>query len=305
MAFARWRKCDFQVHTPRDPNWIGARPIGIGQDLAGTPASAADVDQQREDWADQFIEACVQRGLGAVAITDHHEMIMVPYIQRAVERRRFADNDFDLWVFPGMELTARHGVQCLILFDASLSEDWRKEAQSRLGIVTADLDEKAQQAPKVTQLADAYPDIAETLDHIEQLRGRYIILPNVSQGGQHTVLTNGAHADFKRMPYVGGYLDRGFNIDNIGPTNKRRLSGKDAAWGDRFIYPIPTSDARSADFAALGTNDCWIKLAEPTAEAIRQAFLGYPSRISITRPVVANLSIKSASLSVRLPDPGR
>lgn len=297
MAFARWRKCDFQVHTPRDPNWIGPRPIGIGQDLAGTPATGTDVDQQREDWADQFVDACAQRGLGAVAITDHHEMIMVPYIQRAVERRRFADNDFDLWIFPGMELTARHGVQCLIIFDASLSEDWRKEAQSRLGIVTADLDEKAQQAPKVTQLADAYPDIAETLDHIEQLRGRYIVLPNVSQGGQHTVLTNGAHADFKRMSYVGGYLDRGFNIDNIGPTNKRRLSGKDAAWGDRFIYPIPTSDSRSADFAPLGTNDCWIKLAEPTAEAIRQAFLGYPSRISITRPVVANLSIKSVRIA--------
>jgi type III restriction enzyme len=196
-----------------------------------------------------------------------------------------------------MELTARHGVQCLIIFDASLSEEWRKEAQSRLGIVTADLDEKAQQAPKVSQLIDAYPDIAETLDHIEQLKGRYIVLPNVSQGGQHTVLTSGAHADFKRMPYVGGYLDRGFNIDNIGATNKRRLSGKDAAWGNRFIYPIPTSDSRSADFATLGTNDCWIKLAEPTAEAIRQAFLGYPSRISISRPTVANLSIKSIQIA--------
>ena len=298
MAFAYWRKCDFQVHSPRDPNWVGPRPIGIGQDLGGVPATAADVDQQREDWADQFVDACAQRGLGAVALTDHHEMIMVPYVQRAVERRVFRENSFDLWVFPGMELTARNGVQCLIIFDASLSDEWRKEAQGRLGIVTADLDEKAQQAPRVTQLAHSYPDIAEMLDHIEQLKGRYIVLPNVSQGGQHTVLTNGAHADFKRMSYVGGYLDRGQNIDNnIGPTNKRRLSGKDAAWGDRFIYPMPTSDSRSADFAALGTNDCWIKLAEPTAEAIRQAFLGYPSRISITRPAVANLSIKSVRIA--------
>jgi type III restriction enzyme len=297
MSFAFWRRCDFQVHTPRDPNWTGARPIGVRQNLAGVAATANDVDQQREEWADRLIDACAQRSLGAIAVTDHHEMIMVPYVQRAAERRRFRDGDFDLWVFPGMELTARNGVQCLIIFDAALPEEWRREAQSRLGIVTADLDEKAQQAPKVTQLVYDYADIAEALDHIGQLKGRYIVLPNVSQGGQHTVLTNGAHADFKRMPYVGGYLDRGQNIDNIGATNKRRLSGKDAAWGDRFIYPMPTSDSRSADFAALGTNDCWIKLAEPTAEAIRQAFLGYQSRISIAPPAVANLSIKSVRIA--------
>lgn len=27
MNYAHWKKCDFQVHTPRDSNWTGARPI--------------------------------------------------------------------------------------------------------------------------------------------------------------------------------------------------------------------------------------------------------------------------------------
>src|SRR4029077_20650435 len=68
---------------------------------------------------------------------------------------------------------------------------------------------------------------------IEGLRGRYIVLPNVSQGGNHTVLTDGAHADFRRMPYVGGYLDQGQTINTVGAKNRRPLSGEDKTWSSR------------------------------------------------------------------------
>jgi type III restriction enzyme len=90
MSFAYWRKCDFQVHTPRDPNWQGARPIGIGEDLDGTPATSADVDADRQRWADDFVDQCARRGLEAIALTDHHEMVMVPYVQAAIASRSVA-----------------------------------------------------------------------------------------------------------------------------------------------------------------------------------------------------------------------
>jgi len=295
MNFAFWRKCDFQLHTPRDPNWTGARPIGLGEDMNGEPATTVDVDRERQVWADSFVDRCAARGLEAIAITDHHEMVMIPYVQEAIARRKAADPSFDLWLFPGMELTARNGVQCLILFDADLPEEWRREVLGKLGIVIADLDDKAIKAKRVTQLACSYPEIADELDTVQGLVGRYIVLPNVSQGGRHTVVRDGAHADFKKMTYVGGYLDNGQTIDTLN-SNRTRLSGKDPMWGDRFIYPLPTSDARSADMAKVGTNNCWIKLAAPTAEAIRQAFLGYQSRISVGRPNVSNLSVSAIRL---------
>ena len=74
---------------------------------------------------------------------------------------------------------------------------------------------------------------------------------------------------------------------------QRRLSGDVKDWSTREIYPIPTSDSRSADYAALGQNDTWIKLAAPTAEAIRQAFLGRRSRISIREPQLPSLVVGS------------
>lgn len=296
MSFAYWRKCDFQLHTPRDPGWTGPRPIGIGLDMGGRAATAEDVDRERQAWAESFVDRCAARGLEAIALTDHHEMIMVPYVQQAISARRAADPTFDLWLFPGMELTARHGVQCLILFDADLAEEWRREAQGKLGIVLAELDDKAQQARRVIQLNVTYPEIATELDTLPGLVGRYIVLPNVSQGGRHTVLTDGDHADFKKMSYVGGYLDHGQTIDTLR-SNRVRLSGDDPMWGDRYIYPLPTSDSRTADMANVGTNNCWIKLSAPTAEAIRQAFLGYRSRISISRPALPNLSVTAIRLT--------
>lgn len=296
MSFAYWRKCDFQLHTPRDPNWSGTRPIGLGEDLNGQPATVADVDRERRVWADSFVDRCFVRGLEAIAVTDHHEMVMIPYVQEAITRRKASDPFFDLWLFPGMELTARNGWQCLLLFDADLSEEWRREALGKLGIVIADLDDKAIKARRVTQLNCSYPDIGAELDTVQGLVGRYIVLPNVSQGGRHTVIRDGAHADFKKMSYVGGYLDNGQTLDSL-QSNRTRLSGTDPMWGDRYIYPLPTSDARSADMANVGTNNCWIKLAAPTAEAIRQAFLGYQSRISVGRPNVSNLSVAAIRLT--------
>jgi len=297
MQFASWRKCDFQLHTPRDPNWQGKRPVGLGDETDSGPATQDDVDSARNAWAAEFVNMCAKRELRAVAITDHHEMVMIPYVRSVIAQRLSEDVNFDLWLFPGMELTCRNGVQCLILFDADLPDDWRVEAQSKLGITIPSLNVNAKQGPKVTQLDFPYPDISKRLDVVSELQGRYIVLPNVSQGGSHTVLTEGSHADFKAMSYIGGYVDAGQNIHTINGKNKRRLSGEEDIWGERFIYPLPTSDGRSADFSKVGTNSCWIKLAAPTAEAIRQAFLGHRSRIAINPPRTPTLSVNSIEVS--------
>ena len=250
----------------------------------------------RAQWAEEFVDQCVAKGLQAVALTDHHEMIMVPYVQTAILERKSADPDFDLWLFPGMELTARGGKQCLILFDADLSEEWREQAQGKLGIEYAGLEKLASVAPPVTQLTSTYPDIARLLDELEGLRGRYIVLPNLSQGNNHTVLTDGGHGDFRRMTYIGGYLDQDQTINTLSTRNRTRLSGTDRAWSRREVYPLPTSDSREATFGALGENSTWIKLSEPTAESIRQAFLGHRSRIRITPPRTPSLFIANAEV---------
>lgn len=146
MSFASWKKCDFQLHTPRDPNWQGERPVGIGDETESGPATQEQVTKMRLDWARTFIDRCVARGLEAIAITDHHEMVMFSYVKQEIAQRKGRDPSFNLWLFPGMELTCRNGVQCLILFDADLSDEWLRDAQTKLGISIASLNEKARTA---------------------------------------------------------------------------------------------------------------------------------------------------------------
>jgi type III restriction enzyme len=55
-------KVDFQVHTPRDPNWKGAE---------------CTTDEERVAYSKELIAACREKALDAIAITDHHEQVNI------------------------------------------------------------------------------------------------------------------------------------------------------------------------------------------------------------------------------------
>src|ERR1700743_567941 len=88
-------KCDFQVHSPRDINWEGDRPL--------TP-------EQRQLYAEEFIKKSREVGLTALAITDHHDFGFFSIIKDATNSER--DNNGQIYpitqriiVFPGLEMT--------------------------------------------------------------------------------------------------------------------------------------------------------------------------------------------------------
>ncbi len=65
---AHFHKCDFQVHTPRDASWVG---------------QGATTAEERQEFAEQLVVACRAKGIQAVAITDHHDIVFIEYIRRA------------------------------------------------------------------------------------------------------------------------------------------------------------------------------------------------------------------------------
>ena len=117
---AHFHACDFQVHTPRDRQWVGAGAV--------TPT-------EREEFASELVGACRARGLNGIAITDHHEMVMVPYIRAAAAAEvdttgsPLSPQD-KLVVFPGMELTLGVPCQALLLFDADFEEGFFQPGSS-------------------------------------------------------------------------------------------------------------------------------------------------------------------------------
>jgi AAA domain len=133
------------------------------------------------------------------------------------------------------------------------------------------------------------------LDKHAYLRNRYIILPNVSEGGGDTLLRHGNAAKYASMPCVGGYLDG--SVDQHGAGNKSICEGKASEYGNKRIALFQTSDNRSADHADLGKHTTWVKWAVPTAEALRQASLAQESRIAQRQPELPAVAITGLSVS--------
>ncbi len=132
------------------------------------------------------------------------------------------------------------------------------------------------------------------LDELAYCRGHYIILPHVGKDGQDSILRRGFQEHYRKMPCVGGYVDKAISPES-GYQNK--INGGDVHYGNKSIAVISTSDNRFEDGREFGQHSTWIKWAEPTAEAIRQACLAKESRISQTEPELPQIYIKSIDVT--------
>src|SRR2546427_9125425 len=145
---AHFHKCDFQVHTPRDSNWQGAGAV---------------TDDERRQYAQEFVDACRSKGIDAVAITDHHDLCFFKYIRAAAEMEtdeagKSVPPERQLTVFPGMELTLAVPCQALVILDADFPLDLLPLAVQALSVIPAP-DTEAQHAP------------TQRLEHIKTLQG--------------------------------------------------------------------------------------------------------------------------------------
>lgn len=283
---AHFFRSDFQVHTPRDTNWEGARTV---------------TEAERDVYAKKFVAACRERALDAVAITDHHDFVLFPYIKRAAANERdeagaLLPRNERLIVFPGLELTLGIPCQAILMLDAEFPEDRLQSVLDVLGVDAAPAD--ASRLPPVVRLdkLDDFTELYGLFDARAWLKGRYIILPNLTDGGHGGLMRKGMQTKYKSMPCVGGYLD-GVVEDKVGTGNRRIFDGSDPNWGNLRVALFQTSDSRSETFHELGKNSSWVKWAEPTAEAIRQACLAQDSRISQRLPQLPSVYISKVTIT--------
>lgn len=281
---AHYHRCDFQVHSPRDRQWNGKPSV---------------TEEERLEYAATLISACREKGLDAIAITDHHDMAFVRYVRQAAAEETDGDGNplaeqERIAIFPGIELTLAVPCQAIILLDADFEDNRFDAVMTALAINPApETDEKTSQTERLEHI-DSLKNLKAKLDEHSWLKDRYIIFPNVSGEGKFSLLRNGMAPKYKDMPFVGGYLDGSKDGLKAGTINI--LSGKEKAWGHKRIACIQTSDNRREDHNDLGVHSSWIKWASPTAEALRQACLAQESRISDSEPSISSVVITSISV---------
>lgn len=282
---AHYFRCDFQVHTPRDVNWNGTRPVS---------------DDERRAWAREFVKACREKALDAVAITDHHDFAMVRYVREAAavevgEDGQPLPKERRLVVFPGLELTLSVPCQALLILDSDYPTERLDAVLTRLAVAV--VDPSMDRLPHVTAIDIALlSELYDELNKDSWLRGNYIIFPNVTDGGHQTLLRSHMHHKYKEMPCVGGYLD-GTVETKVGEGNRKILGGLNQDYGNKRLALIQTSDSRSATYEDLGRHTTWIKWSVPTAEALRQACLAQESRIAHSRPGLPTIWVSRISVT--------
>jgi type III restriction enzyme len=285
---AHYRKCDFQVHTPRDERWTGG-------DAIDPPA--------RRAYAEELVLACRAKGVGAIAITDHHDFAFFPYIREAAAQETDGSGQLmpeadRLIVFPGLELTLTSpACQALLILDSDFPDNLFASVLTVLAI-TQHPDVASRHAPVQRIPQAVVSDLSQLYDLLNNqphLRDRFVVFPNVSETGHGTLLRTGFHHYYKSMPCVGGYVDG--SVEKFGKGNRAIVNGEDRNYGFKSIAVFQTSDNRKRDHAALGRHSTWVKWSEPTAEALRQACLAKESRLSLTDPTLPELYVGTISIS--------
>lgn len=281
-------KCDLQIHSPRDRNWKGGPAVTEGE---------------RVEFAKKFVKECRSAGLQAIAISDHHDLVFFEYIKRASIEERNSDGDLiaendRLIIFPAIELTLNSPpIQGILILDANFSESLFPTVLGALSIAQAPkTDSKTNKTNGITQNSVANLNkLYEKLDDTDGLKGRYVFFPHIKEKGHKTIMRDGFHDYYARMPCVGGYVDGFFAGGSDGYM--KILNGEVDAWGYKSLGIIQTSDYRGESPLTDSSPATWIKWAKPTAEALRQACLAKESRISLTDPEMPNIYIEKVDVT--------
>lgn len=286
---AQWRKCDFQIHSPRDEQWSGPR----------SPNNLQQTTDARREWAEAFVLECIRRGLGAIAITDHHDTVFIPIVQEAIEKLQVSE---DLWFFPGIEITCNDASQCLLLFDPLTD---RVVLQRLFGGHINNIQEPPEHLVKTGAATPCGKNIVEFIDGVHGdsvLRAKSIALPHGGNSGDHrSVIKSQFQSRFQELEADGVYIERPYEELYVG--TRTILQGADPQWGKRRRGVIATGDSRDASFSRLGIHSCWIRLGEPTTEAIRQALLADEARIAYAPPNAPLQRIVSMSVGSTMTGP--
>lgn len=281
---AHFYRSDFQIHTPRDRNWQPAE-------------NRPKTDEERLRYAHEFIAKCRKVGIRAIGITDHNDMCFVKYFQLAAQDEKIGGINplkQNPIVFPGVELTSIVGYQVIVLLDANADESIQHILLHSVGITPVVDSEET--GPETRALDFTKPkDLNDLLKRRHELEGRYIILPHVGIDGYKTLAKIQLREVYASMPCVGGYIECDYN--KLDRKHIFLYEGNRKRWGSKPIGIFQTSDFRGEASSYNGNRSTWVKMAEFTAEAIRQACLARESRISQEEPKLPTRHIQRIQVS--------
>jgi hypothetical protein len=263
MQPSKWWKCDLQVATPA---WRFHLPAGSNFDLLS--------EEDRSRFANLYIQTARARGVEVIAIADHNTHEWIDVMKAAGDRN-------GVIVFPGCEVTTgtgADGVHLLIIGDRHRSG--RDFDQLLAGALGFDADH-----PRFHDNGNGSVPAASSktlMQILDDLPDDYLVI------APHALNDNGIAS---KRTARGDIRWKAMHHPRLNAVDPGDCSAPDSdAWNSRFrqrqldhfpclasIAYVATSDAYALD--AVGGRFSWLRMAEPSLEAMRQAFLDHEARI--------------------------
>jgi ABC-type lipoprotein export system ATPase subunit len=279
----RWFKCDLQVQTPEDGrHWDPEDPLRL-------PSPRDEQDLQEK--ARRYLTRCHEVGLEVIGVTDHnfcgHREPRERFLAHLIEQNRTVAEDMGrepLWIFPGFEVDIGYHVLCLFSpLRRSAGLDEICDVLTHLGLPPKSRFEDNR--PTELRRDDRFVALSELLRMVQDESGGIVI-------AAHAFREDGIASESRDAK---DYLNEDLLCVEVtsfplGPREGSVLEANSGVWkrGRPPAY-IRSSDAKSTlttsngqpKANSLGYRFTWIKMSEPSIEALRQAFLDAKSRIRL------------------------
>ena len=263
LPMTKWWKCDVQIATPA---WKFTMPGDANFDLT--------TEAGKRQFADRYMDELVAKGIEVIVLADHNTGAWIDVMVDAGKRK-------GVIVFPGCEVTTgsgADGIHIIVIGERNkTSHDFDLLLAGPLGFTDehpryhrhGNDNVPGSSGKTILQILDDLPD-----DYL-------VIAPHaLTQNG----IANGGTAQ-------GDIRWKALHHPRLGAVDPGDCSNATTdSFNDKFrsralnLFPriidlafVASSDAYS--FANFGSRFCWVRMEEPSIEALRQAFLDPEARI--------------------------
>jgi hypothetical protein len=223
-------------------------------------------------YVDEVIEAALANGIEVLAITDHNDASSVELFQKAAEPHGIV-------VFPGFEAESSDSVHVLCLFEPGTPRDLVRGALGRLGVGL----KKSGPSTEPANLS-----FRELVRIVQQEAGGLCIAPHVTndKGLLHTLVGQSRINAWRDLNLLAIAIPGA--IDDLPVAERRIICNQDPSYardqprGKQLgIAVLNAADVKAPNDLARPAASCWIKMARPSLEGLKQAFLDPDSRIRL------------------------
>lgn len=318
----RWFKCDFQVQTPEDGiNWSDAdtrlsdprRPLVPPQpDSNGNVGPNVPDESRIQEVARIYLRRCHSLELEVIGVTDHNFSQKTEprdwFLTHLVEQNKSVARELNrrpLYILPGFEVDIGYHVLCLFNPAKQLSHVRRiNMLLTKLGLIENQRFRSG--LPEPLRSAGESVSLKKLLEVIQNEHGGIVIAAHADQNDG--IMSQPRNmADYQLMNLMAVEV----TANPPSPRFLDILEGRNTHWSRSERQPayVMSSDAKSLKTDAsgnpltnsLGYRHTWLKMSNPSVEALRQAFLDPLSRVSVQgeRPSDSQTHPRISSVSVR------